>query len=336
MPKSLFLMLAIVSCSFTLESIADDLKPLKRLAIPPLDEFSEGHFEIRKSEIIEWVHDIESFLQTESFDYAVRCEINEEMRSGDGRWALFAWSHAFRIARHPTKDSTRIISVRQNLLDNPGIASNNGVAFDNRSHLDVHCEGPRCIDTRVTAYEEHISEQVGDEYNKIDQVEELRLRGLFDPCAAATVSPHQTSRGYSMDFSEHNFRDHAIRSVIRQGDRIHVLLRFKGSPRKCQIATFHEKVPVQVCSLEWAGDEESEAKLISITRSQWVAPNGTRQKLPVQIHGVRDGGERPCELIAAIEWKIGNDVDLKLFDRSTLGLRNPVPESDFGIPFLLR
>jgi len=249
---------------------------------------------------------------------------------------LFAWSHVFRQARHPGTDSSRIVSVRQNLLDNLSIASNNGVAFDNRSHLDVFCRGQRCVDSMVTAFESHISEQTGDEYDKVDQLEELRLRGLFDPCAATAVSPFQTARGYSMDFAEHNFRNHTVRSAIRRGDRIHVFLRLKGNFQRCQVITFHENVPVQVCGFEWSGDVESNAKAIFTVRSRWIAPNGTKQKLPVQIQGVRYGDGPPCELIASIEWKIGNDVDLKLFDRSTLGLINPVPESDIGIPLLLR
>jgi hypothetical protein len=336
MSRKMLLLFALLSFSFTLESVAEEFNPLKRFATPPISEFSEGHFEIGKSVIIGWIQDIETFLQTEAYDLAVRCEINEEMHNGSKGLVLFAWSHVFRQARHPATDSFRLISVRQNLLDNPAIASNNGIAFDNRSHLDILCKGQRCNYTRVTAFESDVSEQVGDEYDKEDKIEELRLRGLFDPCAAATVSPHQAARGYAMDFSEHNFRNHSVRSAIRRGDLIHVLLRFKGSPRECQIATFYENVPIQVCDLEWAEDDESNATLISVTRSQWIAPNGTKQKLPVRIQGVRGVGERPCELIASIDWKIGNDVDSKLFDRSTLGLINPVPESDIGIPLLLR
>jgi hypothetical protein len=336
MSRKLLLLLALLSLSFTSESVAEEFKPLKRLATPPLSEFSEGNFEIGKSVIIGWIQDIDTFLQTEAYDFAVRCEINEEMHDGSKGLVLFAWSHVFRQARRPATDSFRLISVRQNLLENSTIASNNGIAFDNRSHLDILCKGQRCIYTRVTAFESDVSEQIGDEYDKENKIEELQLRGLFDPCAAATVSPHQAARGYAMDFSRHNFRNHSVRSAIRRGDLIHVLLRFKGGPRKCQIATFHENVPIQVCNLEWTGEDESSARVISVTRSQWTAPNGTKQKLPVRIQGVRGVGERPCELIASIEWKIGNDVDLKLFDRSTLGLVNPVPDSDFGIPLLLR
>jgi hypothetical protein len=310
MSKTILLLIALFSFSHACDSNAEEFKSLKQLATPPLSEFSDGHFEIDKSVIIGWIQDIETFLQTETYDSSIRCEVNEEIHNEDGGLSLFAWSHVFRQARHPATDSFRIISVRQNLLDNLSIASNNGVAFDNRSHLDVLCKGRQCNNTRVTAFETHVSEQIGDEYDKLDQVEELRFRGLFDPCAATAVSRFQTARGYSMDFAEHNFRDHAVRSAIRQGDRVHVFLRFKGNFQRCQIVTFHEKVPVQVCGFEWSGDVESNAKAIFTTRSQWIAPNGTKQKLPVQIQGVRYGGGPPCELIASIEWKIGNDVDL--------------------------
>lgn len=333
--ESLVLSLAF-SCWFFSVSLAEELKPLKRLEIPSLGEFDEKRFDIEKSKIIGWVQDIETVLLTETYDYSVRSEINEEMLDGHGRLVLGAWTHAFRQAKHPETDSRRLISVKQNLLDNPAIATNTGVARDNRSHLDVICKGQRCRDSIVTAYETHISEQTGEEYDWKDQIEELRLIDIFDPCAAATVSSHQTSDGYAMDFSQHNFRSHSIRGVIQRGEHVHVLLRFKGNSQECHIATFREKVPLQVCGLEWAGDDESKAKVISVTRSEWIAPKGIKQKLPVKIHAVSTGGGLPSELVASIEWRMGDDVDLKLFDRSTLGFRNPVPDSDFGIPLLLR
>jgi len=336
MSRKLLVLCVTFSFWFFSVSLADELTTLRRLEIPSLGEFGEKRFDLEKSEVLGWIQDIETVLLTETHDYSVRSEINEEMLDGHGRLVLGAWSHSFRQAKHPETDSHRLISVRQSLLDNAVIATNTGVARDNREHLDIVCKSQRCECTRLTAYETHISEQIGEEYDWKDQIEELRLMDIFDPCAAATVSSHQTSDGYAMDFSRHNFRVHSIRGVIQRGDHVHVLLRFKGSSHECHIATFREKVPLQVCGLEWVGDDESKAKVVSVTRSEWIAPKGIKQKLPVKIHAVSTEGGLPSELLASIEWRMGDDVDLKLFDRSTLGFRNPVPDSDFGIPLLLR
>jgi len=317
--------------------LAENFRLLKRLDVPKLGDFDEMRFDCKRSEIIDWIHDIETTLTTEAYDFSVRCEINEELIDSNNQRVLLAFAHSFRQAKDPATDSLRLISIRQNLLDNSAIAINNGFAFDNRAHLDIIRKGQRCVSTRVTAFETHISEEEeGEEYDWKDQIEELELLDIFDPSAASTVSPQQTSDGYAMDFSRHNFRIHSIRSVIKQGNFVHVLLRFKGGSNLCQIVTFQDKVPVQVCGLEWKGDDETKAKITSVTRSLWAAPNGTKQKLPVKIHAVSDSRGQPCELIASIEWKVGSDVDRSLFDRSTLGFRNPVPDSDFGIPLLLR
>jgi hypothetical protein len=326
----LFLLLAARSGS------AEEFKNLKRLDVPKLSDFDDQRFDCRKSEVLAWVQDIEAVLATETYDFSVRCEITEEIINSRDQLVLFAWSHSFRQAKHPASDSLRLISVRQNLLDNSAIATNNGIAFDKRSHLDILRTGQRCVSTRVTAFETHVSEQDGEEYDWKDQVAELELMDIFDPCAASTVSSRQTSDGYAMDFANHNFRNHSIRSVIKQGDYVHVLLRFKGGNQLCQIATFQDTVPVQVCGLEWADNDEANAKIVYVTRSEWLLPNGVKKKLPVKIHAVSNTYGAPCEMIASVEWKFGNDVDVKLFDRGTLGLRNPAPKSDFGIPLLLR
>lgn len=331
------LMIFAFMLSLSSVSFSDEPKLLKRLDIPKLADFDEKRFDCKKSEIIDWIHDIETSLTTEAYDFSVRCEINEELVDGNNQRVLLAWSHTFRQAKNPKTDSLRLISVRKNLLNNSATATNNGFVFDDREHLDIIRKGQRCVCTRLTVFETHVSEEEeGEEYDWKDQIAELELLDIFDPAAASTVSPQQTSDGYAMDFSRHNFRIHSIRSMIKQGNFVHVLLRFKGGSNFCQIATFQDKVPVQVCGLEWTGDDETKAKIASVTRSLWAAPSGTKQKLPVKIHAVSDSGGQPCELIASIEWKVGNDVDLSLFDRRTLGIRNPVPDNDFGVPLLLR
>jgi hypothetical protein len=327
---ALFFVLSLPSVGLSQKS-----EPLNQLDIPKISEFGEQRFDVSKQEILKWIDDILTVLSTEKFDYSVRSVFDHHSKDDDGHVRIITLTHQFRQAKNPETKAARLISVRRRSTEKPVVMTNLGILRDTRSHTDILRKGEKCEVCHIVAFETSISEQLG-EADWDDLIAEVELLAVFDPCTASAVSSKQTSGGHALDFSHHNFRDHAIRSVIQQGEYVHVLLRFKGGDQRCQIATFHERVPVQVCGLEWTGSDEANAKVDYVTRSQWLAPKGSEQKLPIRIQGQCDVDGLPCELNATIEWKLGNDVDLSMFDRTTLGVQRPVPKSDFRIPLLHR
>ena len=280
------------------------------------------------------IEEIESFLASGPVDFSVRSAITQRMTDNAGKMVDIARTTAFRHASSPQSDQLRIIAVHHNLANEP-VRIALGQMVDNRDHIDVLRTDQHCAVTRVTAFEKHVHEQSGECQWK-DQVSELQLKGIFHPCFAATVSPHQTAMGRAMDFTQHNFHLDTIRSVMKKGERVHVLSRFRGSSGKCQIATFQARVPIQVTDFVWPDDDVSKAEVIAYTRSVWNAPEGANQTLPTKIYGKRTKESSSCELIAEISWNVGNAVDPSLFNPKTLGKAAPIEGHQFRTPILER
>lgn len=309
---------------------AEELQHLKRMQTPLLEDFSELNQE-DSAMVIGWMQDIESSLLSSVYEASVVSELLESHSQS----IVMHWRNSFRVARDPVSARMRIVTVRQNLLDNAAIATNLGIARDTRRHLDVLRDGDKSYSSRLIAFEDEVSEQLGEGTWK-NQLEFLRLADVFDPCFAATVSAGQTAIGRAWDFSRHNVSPKSVRGVIQLGDRTHVLIRFKGADYKCQIMTFEDEVPVQIIDLNWRGFEESLAKVTSITRSEWTEHVSTKQRLPTTIYGISYSDHHPVELFANIRWKLGDEVDKNLFKKSTLGSEQPGDKQDFGIPINLR
>ncbi|EKK03099.1 hypothetical protein RBSH_01792 [Rhodopirellula baltica SH28] len=312
---------------------AEEYRHLERLRTPSMEDFKELDKE-DAGMVVGWMRDIESLLLASSYEVRVVSEMLESTAIGTNHSTMH-WRNSFRIARDPSSARMRVIVVRQNLLDNAAIATNIGVARDTRRHLDVLRDGDKSYSSRLIAFEDEVSEQLGEGTWK-NQLEFLRLADVFDPCFAATVSAGQTAMGRAWDFSHHNVNPKSVHGVIQLGNRTHVLLRFKGADYKCQIMTFEDEVPVQVIDLNWRGFEESLAKVTSITRSEWTETGPSKQRLPTTIYGISYSDHHPVELFANIRWKLGEAVDKNLFKKSTLGSEQPGDKQDFGIPINLR
>lgn len=313
-------------------------KQLKKIDLPSLSEFKEDRFDQPRGTILQWIQEIEIALLTHRYSCSVRSETISEFAESSGKKALLGWSHSFLRARNPASNQERIVSIYQRLLDNFSIAENTGTAFDNRRQIDILRNRGSCLVSRRTPLLLRIDEQLSEsEVAWSDQVKELRMLGLFDPIAAATVSPQQTALGGAMDFSRHNFRSHAIRSVVSADPFTHVQLVLKGSAGQFQVASFRNRLPVQVAHFRPYGEHPSKEDCESVVRAEWgVAPGSGKQELPKLIFGVGQRLGLLAELQATVDWRFGDEVDASLFDEDTLGQVSTDPDSNFDIPLLLR
>ncbi len=229
--------------------VPDRDKRLPDVPIPRLVDVVQN-MDLPKSEVVGWMNALEARLESLKYDVRVKADVSAVATMNNGTTNLVGWSLALRRARDPSKEAERVVTVRQNPMDNLAIAIGRGVAEDKRHHYDVLKLGSKVYSNSVTAFDYHVSE-LSSEVDAKSLYPILKYLYVFDPVRACTSSATMVRDGHALDPSEHCCLLSTVTAVLRDGDYVHVLLQLNvlRSNRKAQMLyTFKDQVPVQVVS----------------------------------------------------------------------------------------
>src|SRR6056297_1005009 len=262
---------------------------LELLKTPSLDALQSSKdangFDDQKSDVLQWMQRLEAFLATERWEYSVEADV-AIVGSVSGEARMISQKFAFKVARSPELSSERYIYVGQSTEGNEEIALNEGIAIDQRRHLDLLRVNDRVYVSRVTTWGENVTEA---EYEgKFHEWKKrLRTKMFFDPCHAAVADTLQIVAGYAQRFRDHTVLPETISGIITDTVGTHVLLHIGKRPRQVQqLITFRDEVPVQL--FHWSGVRSAEkvGPVTSIVRSHWTeVKDGLR--LPTAISSER-------------------------------------------------
>jgi hypothetical protein len=308
---------------------------LQQIPVPQIQVF-QGRMDVSADEVIGWMDEIEARLDSSKFDCRIKAEISSVTPRKDQQPLAVSWLVALRRAKSPAQEAERYIVVQQNLLDNLAIATNTGIAQDNRQHYDFLRLGEKGFTSSVTAFDYHASE-IRSDSDWGEAKNALRLFMVFDPVRACTASPMDIENGYALEASSHSVRKHTVKAVVQEQDYVHILLELpvaKSTSKRYRIQTFKEKVPVQYLAWDDLQKESGMPEYTKVTRSVWrtVGEGENGQLLPYRIKGMVDLPYHVGDMEIGIAWTLEDSVDDRLFETTSLGKLAPANDVVFGAP----
>ena len=309
---------------------------LPDVPIPIISDF-ESRMDDPKSDVISWMNSLESRLESLKYDCRIKADVSSVSTMNDQTSAFIGWNLALRRAKDPSKEAERYISVRQNPMDNLAIALGKGVAEDKRRHYDVIRLGDKVLCNSVTAFDYHVSEiQSETEAKALSSI--LNLLFVFDPIRACTSSATMVLHGHAQELREHCVLPRTVKSVLRQGGYVHVLLELsvlRSNDKVPMLYTFKDDVPVQVVCWDKVDEKSGRPIPTQVTRSLWkpVKDGEGHQLLPHVIRGQVDHSYVVADMEIFVEWDLESDVDDTLFKVDSLGKLPPAADVVFDVPY---
>ncbi len=291
---------------------------LKRIKVPLPSAVIEGGRD-KVPEVTRWMSDIVTATTAHSFECTVqysmsRTGLTKKHLNDDSRFgSAIANVGNFRLGREIGSGTRRIVSSYQPM---------SGHSYDQEELLrrtrmvDIYERDGKTVIALANGH-------AANDYLLRGDVGEftyfLESSGAFHPVRAAVVPVVQTLTGGAMEEHAHSILPNRMKGVLTIGQYTHVLIDFT---RLRMIVTFQEKCPVQL-EIWWPrGEREEDREITDVVRSVWRnASKDTR--LPVRIQAMHLSQVRTAEYTADIQWRIGDAVEKRFFDRSTLGLLMP-------------